>query len=1011
MSVSQFLHSHRVLCLGTALLAFITPAPTAIRYVRAGAAGTGTGLSWQNAYTELVPAIAAAQPGDEIWIAKGIYLPDYNPATGLHSGSRTARFRLKSNVSIYGGFVGTESARNPRNWAANRTILSGDIGSPGDFSDNTRTLCVSDAGAVGILVEGVIFAGGNADDPRELGNDIVGRSGGAVYLSASVAEFRHCVFVGNYATYGGAISTQGNVGSNLTVTNCLFSGNSVQYTGGAIDFQSFTGRLAVLNCTITGNRGDRGAAISTNLGVTCTYINNAIHGNTATSNAWHKVETGISTALVARNNILEKDLQPNPGINNLTVSSAGFARTPSPGLDGIWGTRDDVLDATLQPDSPAVGFADASYLSTDSTDADADGNVKEATPFDLLHRPRLLLGGLDAGAFEYTGEPPGISSVTALQVNALSRTEATLSVEVDPGGLLTTLSLYLDDDLLTSQQVPADSAPYTFEQPLAGLTPGVTYRAQAVVANADGPGRAMIFEFTTPDDVITIESPLYRGGSVPGAGVPGSGVPGGATFGAFGVPSINIDGDIAVRAAVRSSQEDFSAIFAGGQMIARTGGRPTALPGLAFGKLKDPLFNREGLVVFQAEVGARNSAKNWSLWKWSPIDSSLKLIELEGDPLTQKAQPRWKSFDSVALSAGFSGTELVAFEATLTDGEKGLWLAAGDNPPLSAMHAGMYVPVDGPSRRMRRVAGFRALGANPGAFGQGNGATGSVLAELKLADGRTALARLSVSYQFSYLGTAQLDFLAVEGSSFPGIAGKIAKILWTAQDAAGFPGLVVSLKDETTHQRRVTLVRQTQDENGVVSWEVLAARGSLSLPGDEAAVTALHAPALARAQTGEGVAAVVAQIAGGTATRTSNRLLLLFHEGQPVRVIARTGSQAADLPTGVNWESFPSMALPEGAQGPVFVGTLVRGSETETRPRIDASNNIGVWALDSEGSLKLVVRTGDAFDSTRTIRSVSLLQHVTGSASQARSAAPGGHLVLRAMLSDGSEALLQVQLP
>ena len=61
-----------------------------VLYVDADVVGGNNGSSWSDAYTELQSALAVAVAGDEIRVAEGTYLPDYNVSTATHTGERDA---------------------------------------------------------------------------------------------------------------------------------------------------------------------------------------------------------------------------------------------------------------------------------------------------------------------------------------------------------------------------------------------------------------------------------------------------------------------------------------------------------------------------------------------------------------------------------------------------------------------------------------------------------------------------------------------------------------------------------------------------------------------------------------------------------------------------------------------------------------------------------------------------------------------------------------------------------
>lgn len=90
-------------------------------YVSAEAAGANNGNSWSDAFNDLHDALAVAQSGDEIWVAAGTYKPDRG------TGDRTLSFKVPCGSALYGGLAGWEECLDDRDWAANETILSGDL--------------------------------------------------------------------------------------------------------------------------------------------------------------------------------------------------------------------------------------------------------------------------------------------------------------------------------------------------------------------------------------------------------------------------------------------------------------------------------------------------------------------------------------------------------------------------------------------------------------------------------------------------------------------------------------------------------------------------------------------------------------------------------------------------------------------------------------------------------------------------------------------------------------------
>ncbi len=141
-------------------------------FVDIDAAGNNNGTSWANAFNVLQEAIDSAMVDDSIWVATGIYLPTVEVDADNSSGTdpREKTFHISQDIKLFGGFAGDEMQFSERDLAANPTILSGDIGIPGDRTDNTYHIIYIEGSSDisnNCLLDGFKIVNGNADGVEE----------------------------------------------------------------------------------------------------------------------------------------------------------------------------------------------------------------------------------------------------------------------------------------------------------------------------------------------------------------------------------------------------------------------------------------------------------------------------------------------------------------------------------------------------------------------------------------------------------------------------------------------------------------------------------------------------------------------------------------------------------------------------------------------------------------------------------------------------------------------------
>ncbi|HEY3267146.1 MAG TPA: right-handed parallel beta-helix repeat-containing protein [Armatimonadota bacterium] len=395
----------------------LSPAWASTRYVKWDAPGpVHDGASWSTAFQKIQAAADATQPGDEVWVAAGVYEENVQVRTAL--------------LSLYGGFAGDEASRQQRRLGPDATVMDGGahgtvvlIGASGATVDGFTirngsycgVTCIGDGASIShnvitgntnlgssstrfsgstIDVETAAEGAGlfiTGDDVSILANSIVGNG---IYIDSGFPpdldthQFTYC--------HGGGIYTNGLrtvIRGNVIAHNAVDAIDEEYPTshplrpsgygsGGGIATYGTDAVIAdnvIVNNSAGGNGGGGGGAIDTHAPVT--VVNNTISDS-------GEVRAGGGTLA---NNIIAYSTATLTGVTTAHNDFFGGTFTLGPtdiSVDPLFVNRDGA-DFHLQPGSPCRDAGDDTLAAPGDTDA--DGNA------------RIIGAHVDLGGYEYGG--------------------------------------------------------------------------------------------------------------------------------------------------------------------------------------------------------------------------------------------------------------------------------------------------------------------------------------------------------------------------------------------------------------------------------------------------------------------------------------------------------------------------------------------------------------------------------------------------------------------------------
>lgn len=553
-----------------------------------------------------------------------------------------------------------------------------------------------------------------------------------------------------------------------------------------------------------------------------------------------------------------------------------------------------------------------------------------------------------------------------------------------------------------TQATTTDVSPVTLTQtPTVENAPGSRL---VTITATDAAGNQTSTSFTITVRALVKTRILGQGDPAPGRGAV-AGLPADAILSTLGLPAIDESGNIVFLAQWRSGTKvKGTGIFTPTECIALAGAPVPGGNGATIKTLLDPVVSN-GHVAFLATLANVPKAGTAAVLR-KPAGAPLEIVAQSAMEAPGTGGAKFKAFTAAEIR-----DTSVAFRAQLAAGggtpkttgvnDFGLWIKTGSALPALALREGQSVPSS------LTLKSFIAFLPGNGSPGQGRGwltidnGVPKVLAHATFTNKQQGVLRADAAGNVAVMLQGGLP--GAGGGEFTGISFKSFGVpsLNDAGDGAFLatmlvPGgraplpvktMVATLDESATYN---TVVPQTElfPASGIkfslVKDPVLASDGSLAFP---------------------------ATLKGGTAKGLAASTLWWRPAGQPLELLAQGGTNAGTDLLNAQWKSFTSVAIAD--RGPIFVGTLVPGKGV-----VSKSSSTGLWAMDFQGNLRLLIRGGDLINigtgapaDDRFVKSFTVLKAVRGSEGVTRSFNADSQIALLVTFSNNNTSIVRLDVP
>ncbi len=485
---------------------------------------------------------------------------------------------------------------------------------------------------------------------------------------------------------------------------------------------------------------------------------------------------------------------------------------------------------------------------------------------------------------------------------------------------------------------------------------------------------------------------LAKGDAAPGAGT--NGLPPDAKLSTFGMPAIDDVGNVAFTAAWTSATGGKgSGLFTNTACISLVGAPVPGVSGAKYKGFSDPVIDGGRIASIITMMGVPAISSSAVLTATTSDD--VEIVARAGDVATTDGA-KFKSFKSVevrGLTIAFAA-KLITGTGTpkaTTASDEGVWVKDLTSSLVLALRKGQSV---GP----RKIKTLTSFDSSTGSRGQGRGwleLTGSaatVQARVLYTDSTQAALSVRVSGGNATVNTLlHSDDVLPDGFQLSGpfglpaenASGQSALLTSTVSDRGARPGIETNL-----------------DGKGYIR---IVARDE-GTPGSSNYFSTLQDPVLAE----DGGVAFPAKIRGTGINGIAANTLWWQPVGGSLTLLARggaiNGGAQNDLPVGAQWSAFNSLAI-AADRGPLFSASLVVG-----KGGVTTANSKGVWAVDYQGKLQHLFRTGETVNG-KTLKSFTLLNATVGNSGVTRSFNDNAQVAWLATFTDASQAIITTNVP